>query len=74
VAAARHPAVKLENGALSSVPALYKNVIHPRNTGNQQDTRMSRILRPLLYMLASATKQELARQVSNLRVVTMLFY
>ena len=52
---------------LSSVSALYKNLIHPQNTGNPQDTRMSRIFHPLLYMLACATKQELARQVHYLK-------
>ena len=44
---------KLENGKLSSAAALYKNLIHPRNTDNSQDTRMSRIFQPLLYIYIS---------------------
>lgn len=41
------PSADLENGTLSSVLALYKNLIHPQNTGNPQDTRMSRSFQDL---------------------------
>jgi hypothetical protein len=38
----------LENGTLSSVMGLYKNLILPQTTGNPLDTRMCRIFHPLL--------------------------
>jgi hypothetical protein len=57
----------LENGHLSNAAALYKNLIHARNTGKSQDTRMSRFFHPLLYILFAASEQELIRDVHYLK-------
>ncbi len=59
--------VDRENGDLSRAAALYKNLIFARNTGKPQDTQMSRIFHPLLYVLVSATKQELIRRIYYLK-------
>jgi len=52
----------------AAVSAVYQNVVTPQNTAESHHTRMSRIFHPLMYLLACATRQELARQVQYLKV------